>query len=57
MHFDQVIWTGSAHSRRALLLDMRDLDQEIESREIHVGIRGLELYDYIPQDDEMIVIE
>ena len=31
--------------------------QEIESQEIQVGIRGLELYDDIPEDDEMIVIE
>ena len=31
--------------------------QEIESQEIQVGIRGLELYDDIPEDDEMIVLE
>jgi len=31
--------------------------QEIESQEIQVGIRGLELYDDIPEDDEMIVLK
>ena len=31
--------------------------QEIESQEIQAGIRGLELYDDIPEDDEMIVLE
>ena len=58
MHFDQAIQTGSAHFSSIARHERfgPKVLQEIESQGIQIGTRGLELYDDIPEDNEMTLL-